>query len=110
MSNKLIIEDAVYSDYRNTHYTSALIEKTRLLYFNCKLSRVEIDKAILQVIKHLVNKKIIFMFRYQLKFGTITGVTKDVVRIKEGFKKRRINIKNLQIYHETVFSLLSLYQ
>jgi hypothetical protein len=91
----------------NVHNT---VTAGRNLYYGVKLSRVEIDSILLPVLAELKNKQIWYLYRFVLRTGLLTRIKGNVLYIREDGKKRRINIKNLQVYHEATNALLSLYK
>lgn len=102
--------DMIHHKLTDSFSNYDIIQKGQDLYYNLKVPKTEIDKIITPLLELLKGKKIVYMHRYMLKTGVVTGFKKDQLHLRDGLYRRRILLKNIYIYDEVILSLLSLYK
>lgn len=93
-----------------------LIYKIRTLYAEktggFRTSSVNLDNVVLSLLEHLKGETVLYMrmgSEYgRVKQGVVISVKNRKVHIREGYMKRRLDIKHLIVYHPSILAALSL--
>lgn len=77
-----------------------------------KSASEHLDSVVLGLLEHLRGENIIFMGMGKdygkVKTGVVISVKGRKVHIREGYMKRRLDIKNLIVYHPSILAALSM--
>lgn len=70
----------------------------------------QMDSVLLAVLAKLKGEEITFMVArgsHEIRKGKVVSVNKRIIHLWEGYHKRRLNMKNLIVYHDAVYAAMS---
>lgn len=89
---------------------SAMIQRGQMVYNSLRILKSEIDQLLLPLLANIGPRRIIYQHKYVFRTGVLQRVKGDILFIRDGLHKRRLNIKNIHIYEESVLAFLTLYK
>lgn len=89
-----------------TKLDTDLIDAGRKAYYHCSILKSELVETLRPMLENIVGEHVIYQHRYALSRGKILRIKKDIVVIEDSYYRRRIQIKNIMIFHPSIVALL----
>lgn len=97
---KRMMEDYLESDHNKLHHEIV----SRIASSGIKL--IEVNKMLLPVIAELKGQEVTYDYKGTISTGRIISVKDNIVRLRDKYHRRRLNISNIIIYHPAVIALI----